>query len=252
MQTWFYVIAITITSVTLFAIVFWSSKRKENFEVVANANVTFLSREEVRDFIQRDEDGYIASLTPLDLLAREVSSISEYIKRIAPAEISEDHKKNINKLAYMVDTYLMKSGQHKLASVPWKIAVTSNATYENGYPHTRKDIIFLSTNEMDSIDLGQTLLHEKVHVYQRMYPAETYQYLRDIGYERWKLRRDEPLARSNPDLDDWIYIDPNTKKPMVAYYSSSKPSSISDVTLDHPSYEHPFEKMAYDIASKLN
>lgn len=250
MRTWVYIIAVTLTTLTLFSIVFWSSKRKENFEVTAN--VTFLSREEVHAFIKKDGDGYVASLTPLDLYARGVSSSSEYIQRIAAAEINEEHKNNIRKLAYIVDTYLMQSGQHKLASVPWKIAVTSNTFYENGYPHTRQDIIFLSTNEMDSIDLGRTLLHEKVHVYQRMYPDDANQYLRDNGYERWKLRRDEPLARSNPDLDEWIYMDPKTKKPMVAYYSSSKPSSISDVTLDHPSYEHPFEKMAYETASKFS
>lgn len=220
---------------------------RENFQ---NSTVTFMTAQEVQRFLVSDEDGYVNSFTPMDLHARKVSSKTEYVERISSAatDVAEAHKTKIRSLAHAADVYLIQAGYHKLAAMPWKIAVTSNAVYENGYPHTRKNIIFLSTNELDSIDLGRTLVHEKVHVYQRMYPDDMQTHLRENNYKPWKLRKDEPYARSNPDLDDWIYIDMRTQKPMIAYYTSSKPSSISDVRLEHPSYEHPYEKMAYDIA----
>jgi hypothetical protein len=58
-----------------------------------------------------------------------------------------------------------------------------------------------------------------------------------------------PLTRSNPDLDDWIYIDKfNT---LACSYNSNKPQSISDINND-PINEHPFEMMAYHITHVFN
>lgn len=249
MKSWIYLFIAAIVAVVLLVILLLRCiKTKEGFE--NKAFVRILSPQETREFLLKDADGYVAQLSSLDLYARGVSSSSEYLERITSSVVDMDarHKTNINELAHVVDTHLMQTGQHKLASVPWKIAVVSGNVYENGYPHTRQDVIFLSTNELNSISLGRTLLHEKVHVYQRMHPEDMQRYLSDNQFKPWKMRKDEPMARANPDLDNWIYIDPQTNKPMVAYYTSSKPSSISDVVLEHPSYEHPYEKMAYDIA----
>lgn len=218
------------------------------------SRVTFVSSKEVAEFLAADRDGYVASLTPIDLYARDVATAAEYKDRIVklPVDVDESKKKQITKLAQAVDQYLYQSNQHKLASVPWKIAFMKGDAYENGYPHTRGDVIFLSTNEIDSVALKPTLLHEKVHVYQRMYPDEMAKYIQSNKYRAMKLRKDEPMARSNPDLDDWIYVDPRTSKPMVALYTSQRPSSISDVVLQNAAYEHPYEKMAYEIAAQID
>jgi hypothetical protein len=57
-----------------------------------------------------------------------------------------------------------------LANIPWVLAKI-NENYENGFPHTRLGIIFLGKlDSMIKTNLIQTLIHEKVHVYQRMYP----------------------------------------------------------------------------------
>ena len=45
-----------------------------------------------------------------------------------------------------------------------------NYEYENGLPHTRSNIIFLSDKmipETETPDFINTLIHEKIHVYQR-------------------------------------------------------------------------------------
>lgn len=225
-------------------------RRREGF-ATGGGGVRFLSKDEVGAFIMSDKDQYLARLTKVDLSARKASSVEEYKKRSAAAamDVPKDTQEAIKKHAAMIDKYLLQTGQHKLVGVPWVIAVTEGNAYENGYPHTRSNVIFLSSNDLKSIDLARTLLHEKVHVYQRMYPEDMREVMKKGGYKPWKLRRDVPLARANPDLDEWIYTDPVSDKPMVAYYTSATPSSISDVTLEHPSFEHPYEKMAYDIAN---
>jgi len=44
--------------------------------------------------------------------------------------------------------------------------------YEQGLPHTRENIILLSKNVLkyDELDLTSTLIHEKIHIYQRYNP----------------------------------------------------------------------------------
>lgn len=231
----------------------YAKQSNESFIDIATSKVSFMIPREVAAFFQEDEDKYVQSLTQPDLYARKMKSAEDYKNAIVAAAIkfTPAQEERLTKLANDVDKYLIQSGQTKLASIPWIFAVTKGDAYENGYPHTRKNIIFLSSNDLDSVDLGNTILHEKVHVYQRHFPEDVQRELQKQGYKPVKLRQDDPLSRSNPDLDEWIYLDPVTKKPMMARYSSSQPSSISDVILDHPAYEHPFEKMAYDVANKF-
>lgn len=228
---------------------FMPRKLRETF---ASRGITFMTSTETAAFLREDADGYVQAFTETDLYARKASSASEYIERAAAASasVSDKHKTRIAQLTQDVDAHLTRLGLTKMAEIPWVFAFTQGDVYENGYPHTRRNVVFLSTYELDRIDLGRTLLHEKVHVYQRMYPMDMQQYLQDNQYQRHKQRRSVPMARANPDLDDWIYIDPTTGKPMIAIYTSKKPSSISDVMLENPSFEHPYEKMAYDIANK--
>lgn len=244
---------IVIITCTFAIALIWklSALHCEKVQPFTNSNVVFLSVKDVQEFLNRDEDGYIASLTPIDLVARNVATSQEYKTRVAAlaVEPTATQKDRVRDIAAIVDQHLVQSNKIKMSTVPWKLAFLKDNLYENGYPHTRGDIIFLSIDELESHDLASTLLHEKVHVYQRMYPEDMSKYLAENGYKVWKLRADEPMARANPDLDSWIYIDPRNNKPMVALYTSSNPSSISDVILQNAAYEHPYEKMAYEIAA---
>ncbi len=247
-------ITFTVTCTLAIALLWWfTSRRVIEQHFTNNTSIVFLSAKEVRDFFQKDMDGYVSNFTPVDLVARNVATQQEYKERSAAlaAEPTAAQKERVRVLAQSVDQFLIQSNQLKLAAVPWKLAFVNGNGYENGYPHTRADIIFISVNDLESHDLASTLLHEKVHVYQRMYPEEMVTYLETNGYRPWRLRSDEPMARANPDLDAWIYIDPRTNKPMVALYTSDKPSSISDVILQNAAYEHPYERMAYEIAAQL-
>jgi hypothetical protein len=132
--------------------------------------------------------------------------------------------------------------------MPW---VFAKAEYEEGLPHTRENIIFLSNDTLKHSDrrLKSILLHEKVHVYQRANRGEVARVIADAGYARVSQRSGVKRARGNPDVDDYIYQGPDGKL-HVCEYTSDTPTSIRDV-LCTPMKEHPYETMAYDISELI-
>jgi len=231
----------------------------ENFINQPKKNVNFLSIQETQEFLDSDPDFYIANLSPTDLYARQSKTSSDYKTKAvsSAAEIPDPLKLKISKAVQAANKFFSKlqiKGIEcsKINDIPWIIAYTSGNAYEDGLPHTRGGIIFLS-DSVDETDqnLLRVLIHEKVHLYTRIYPEETSYYLESNGYIKWKQRTGQPRVRANPDLDNWIYIDPVSQKPMVAYYSSDKPYNISDVILSTPSAEHPYELLAYKIETLI-
>lgn len=226
--------------------------------------VTFLTSADTAKFIRKDADNYIHSLTPWDLYARRTKTPEEYIERAAAAAIdfSPDEKERYKKATADADAVFMRLGHEIIAAMQWKLALTRGDAYEAGMPHTRMDTIFLASKGVkDGIDgivsgggahaqLVETLVHEKLHLFQRANPDKMIHLLARAGYTRWKLRAHEPRIRANPDLDPYIYIDPATEKPMAAYYTSDTPYSISDIDVS-PRDEHPFERMAYELVKKI-
>jgi hypothetical protein len=99
-----------------------------------------------------------------------------------------------------------------------------------------------------------TLLHEKIHIFQRMYPIETSKIISLLGFKVYSTQQSIPDIRSNPDTDSFIYIKDNTVQTQV--YNSENPKNISDSEIKiikgetnwdfDSSYQqdHPFEIMA--------
>ena len=129
----------------------------------------------------------------------------------------------------------------------WKFALISSA-YEEGFPHTREDIIFLSPSilNLDDNMLIKTLIHESIHIYQRYNKREMDEYMIKNGFEKIRKKNKGELIRSNPDLDEFIYKDKNGIE-MKALYNSENPNGIGDIKISH-NMEHPYEYMAYEIA----
>jgi hypothetical protein len=217
--------------------------------------VTFLSAAETAKFIRKDGDNYVHAMTPWDLYARRVKTPEEYMERAAAAAIdfSPADKEKYSKAAEDADAVFMRLGHEIIAAMQWKLALTTGDAYEAGMPHTRMDTIFLASKGVirgSHAQLVETLVHEKLHLFQRANPDKMIHLLARAGYTRWKLRAHEPRIRANPDLDPYIYIDPATEKPMAAYYTSDTPYSISDIDVA-PRDEHPFERMAYELVKKI-
>ncbi|QIG60022.1 hypothetical protein [Dishui Lake large algae virus 1] len=230
-----------------------------------NTHITFLTASDTANFLLSDADTYSFNLSPLDLHARHAASYQEYQEASARSARSFTSPEVflLTKAAKRADKIIQDirldgcpSFANNLKKIPWVFASTEGSTYEDGLPHTRLNIIFLSSVTLsrlaaDEKELVRTLIHEKIHIQQRLHPIETLALLKERGYIQWKERKGIPRIRANPDLDQWVYTDPNTKKEMAAYYTSDTPSSISDITLTSVNYEHPYEAIAYEVTSKV-
>jgi hypothetical protein len=244
-----------ITFILIFILIFILLKDKK--EPFVESDITILSNDQIKDFILKDKDGFFKSLTPSDLSARNSSSLEEYTQKVlndVMYQLSDNELNLINKAANKADKLLSKKYKF-LSKLPWKLAIINNRNYEGGYPHTREDIIFIFpwVLNLPYETLVRIFIHEKFHVLQRNYPDNPIVINYMKKFKRIKKREhqlyEEPLLRANPDLDEWIY---QNKEGIIMYskYTSESPNGISD-TNDSSSEEHPYEKMAYELSTKL-
>jgi len=213
-----------------------------------------------------DNSLYFQSLNTLDLIARgSVSSIAEYIAlyKSKLLTFSSSESKILNQLITNIsmnytNLYL------KLNAIPWKLVKFNNI--ENNFPHTLGDIIFLPESffQLDAAKQLETLIHEKIHVYQRLYPIETSMFITKLGYEVWDTQKKYKNIRTNPDTNQFIYMNSQTGTVQAQVYNSDAPKSITDshverlvgdVPWDVPEcikqQDHPYEMMACGIANYI-
>ncbi len=225
-------------------------------------NIIFLNKNELASFLINDKDNYYKSFKEKDFTVRKVSNIHEYKEKIqkSTSDFSLYQKEKIlfcveklNKTLINVK-YPWFDGK-KATQTSWKFGSINGTGYENGLPHTRSDVIILPQVALDnysSQELTKLILHEKIHVYQKMYPNDIENYIQHNNYYKFKKRSEIVDSRANPDLNEWTYND-STNKTFVAIYNPN-PKSISDVNF-YPNYnnneEHPFEKMAYEMSETI-
>lgn len=240
---------------------------KDNIEGFNNIdNVYYLEKNETAKFLLLDSDNYVKNMSEIDLYARKVSDRNEYINKVSKNAMSFniEEKEKLLRCSKMADSFLrLYKNQYinskDMISIKWKFALVSNTLdkknieYEDGLPHTREDIIFLSKYVLNNndIDLTNVLIHEKVHIYQRYNKDVVDKIIKDLGY-MYSRKNEHKLKRSNPDINDDIYINPMNNKEMYSLYRSEKPNNISDTIINNFTTEHPYEVMAYNIADEYN
>lgn len=230
----------------------------------------FISHQEFKNIISKSS--YFDSLTPQDLQVRminneKVNYTKYYIDNIRDFSASEKAH-----VAILVDqANKLTSCFPRLHNIPWKFAKV-DAHVENGFPHTLGDTIVLSDRFFnihgDHIDQIKTIIHEKVHVFQRFYPQLTDNLIESWGFKKIKHMSLTDLPsdrRSNPDIqhvyekDGYIPYQRFTSSTTsslsqsvpVLISSTSSSSIISINKLELPNYitqvEHPYEMMAVII-----
>lgn len=149
----------------------------------------------------------------------------------------------------------------RLHNITWKcIFFDTNYKIENNFPHTNYDTIFLTNayflkSESDRIN---TLIHEKIHIYQRFYPIPYHKILLsfyDLNINSLlHTHPDFDNVRMNPDNNLLIYDDQGH---YTLQLFRKNPKSLSDVykkqygTIPKSKYsnlpndEHPNETTAY-------
>jgi predicted metallopeptidase len=135
---------------------------------------------------------------------------------------------------------------------------------EKGFPHTIEDVIVISDNffELSYEQQMLILVHEKIHIFQRLFPAET----NDLIMNVWKFEIKNPnlaiKVRNNPDINNITYGKENfyicqMYRNTIKDITDSDPVKVignnvyylrrEDLGLDLPIYinqiEHPFEIM---------
>jgi len=232
-------IGLGLIAIFIILIVFIIYKNK-NIEKFSEKNI-YLSQEDTLKFIDADEDNYIKNLSPYDIHARKCTTNAQYKLKAMNActDFNTEQKNKLDKCSVVAKNYFDNKHQ-------WKFSLVDE-DYEEGFPHTRKDIIFLSPKVVnyDDTELVKLLIHESVHISQRYDKELLNKYLEENKYSISRRRDTEPMIRANPDLDEYIYMDGGGIE-MIYKYKSIKPEGINDII---PSKnEHPFEVMAYEIA----
>lgn len=199
-------------------------------------------------FLLQDPDGYVRGMSASDLCARGAQSHAAYLKKISDA--SDDftilEKQRLSEAVRFVQTFYEPNESYGLDSqkfrdLPWNFAKTRGKTLDNGLPHTRKTIVFLTDAAIGRSDLEDLLFHERMHVYQRMYPGDIQRALGRMGIVRKCPSSSAPNYRRNPDEDGYVYLNTRTKKVMGTFYASQSPRDLVDVLRTTP---HPYELMA--------
>ena len=226
-------------------------KNKEYY----SENIIFLNSNDLYKILSQDQDNYYKTFFSTDYKTRNINNIEEYINYIKQSVIdfSEHHKNKIEKCIQKAHIFFYKinfewfNGE-KANKIPWKLGCVTGKLYENGLPHTRLDVIIISKENIENYSekkLINTLIHEKVHIYQKIYKNDIIIYLKNNNFTKLKERENSDNIRSNPDLDNYLYIEDNKNIYKAKYIDN--PKSIEDIIyypINKQSYEHPFEKMA--------
>jgi hypothetical protein len=223
--------------------------------------VRFMTKYEMDELIDNDDDKYISSMSNNDFAIRNVKSKEEYKKAVKESfcDIDENNKIILNRSCVKVDEKLKQSEPMfgvdlvKLSKLDWNIGCTCNNKYENGLPHTRKDVIILPLKFIENRDSENTLcrllLHEKVHIYQKFYKKEFEDEL--VENQHFTVTGNRTNDPANPDLNGKLYSHSDRGKFYATY--PKNPKLFSDITYakNSSSFEHPFEWVAYEIEKLL-
>ena len=217
-------------------------------------NVHFLTKSETQYVLEKNSDSYYDRFTKKDLKSRNIESVDKYKKIIMNNAVNIDNnlRDQIIYCIYKITDYFRKNkikmlnniDIEKYMNLEWKISLTTGNEYEYGLPHTRNDIIMLNKEKCDNyspLELCKTLIHEKVHVYQKVIPD--FQLYINENYEKVNKNNN---TRSNPDTDDIVYKNIYSGVKLSCEYDKDS-YNVNDVkcTNDDVSMEHPYELIAY-------
>lgn len=191
-----------------------------------------------------DWDSYFDGFNKTDYLVRGCNSKHEciklYLKELRMP--TEKEKTILNKQCSRIDAQLVKTFP-LLASVPWRFLIFETHRVENGFPHTHGNTIILPARIINSsTSTSSTLLHEKVHVFQRLYPHLTTMLILDFWkFQLFGPRHNHTNLRRNPDINEIIYS--KHSHPILPKYV---PNATTLTDISNPD-DHPYEIMAYTI-----
>jgi hypothetical protein len=221
----------------------------------------YLSKSELEKTLINNKDKYYDNFNDNDLRVRNINDINEYndIIKNSCINISSKYSKILNDAIDIANTKIKKvkiigfDGK-KAAKIQWSIGIFKGKDYEYGLPHTRNFIILIPEHILGNTNsLIRILIHEKIHIYQKMYPADINLWLKTNGFVKFRVKTKKDDVRANPDVDNYLYK--NSKDEVMISKYNELPFTINDVKyypINDYKYEHPFEYMAYTLEDMIN
>jgi hypothetical protein len=253
----------SITIIFLFIFFYYLLFRK-------TIHIKYLSINEFKNITNSSD--FFNNMNSYDLTVRKSNNLNEYLKKyqLGYRAFTMEQKRILANIVNIIDNKIKKYNNFK--NIKW-IFVKIDTNLENSYPHTIKNVIILSNNFFNNSINRQinTIIHEKVHIYQRMYP----QYI-NILYNKWGFKKTDIIVnnnRNNPDIKYYysynnnlliqLYInnprklnDSNTyfinlenNNKIIIDDNIIKQYNLPDISIEK--LEHPSEIMAEIISSYL-
>jgi hypothetical protein len=233
-------------------------------------SIKYLTFDEFANITNSSE--YFNNMNSYDLQVRKSNNKNEYFKKyqLGYQTFTMEQKNILLNIINIIEKKINKYKNFK--NIKW-VFVKIDTDLENSFPHTIENVIVLSNKFFYSSTNRQinTIIHEKVHIYQRMYP----EYI-NILYKNWgfdKVEVDIDYNRNNPDIKYYYSYNNNlliqlyTNNPRELYDSNTylinlennnkiiinndiiKQYNLPDISINK--LEHPNEIMAEIISLYL-
>jgi hypothetical protein len=257
---------------------------------------TVTTREQFLQLTEPSVTTYFAGMSPADRAARRPHShtLGAYVGNVLTGALACDIGTPLALAVAEAEARLQRTGRldarfrlpHAMllmsSELPWRVARLDDAA-EHGWPHTHGTVICLPSSMLNALNkrvpggegqvhttqhrrLVELLVHERIHVLQRMDPEAARQTIRAWYGDRVRpvARRDAVAAqlaerlRSNPDIDAYVYHGypavmtfPSLRDAAEIGMSSARLVTMTRGSGSEPTeqpHEHPYESMAYDFA----
>lgn len=216
-----------------------------------NFNIIYLNKYELALILKNDNDNFYKNISNDNLNLRNINDKKLFLNNIHNYlyTINKNEKCIINKAIKKANNKLKKCNligfnYNKMENYPWIIGFSIGEQYEFGYPHTRNNIIILNYNNIYDKDLVNTLIHERIHIYQKLYPHDINLFLNLFNFKKIKIKENYHLH--NPDTDLFIY-----KKNNIIFECKIINNKL-EYSHKKTYYEHPYEFMAYLLVELIS
>lgn len=147
---------------------------------------------------------YVMHLSQADLKARNVYNHNDYLNKYranTSTRLSSDQLEKLQRALRRAEYLLDHNAPRLFAGLPWNLCKVGT-DIEGGMPHTHEATIYYSDDlfQQSEEDMAETLIHERVHVLQRILPGVFHDlYINLMGYEHYASQFHVKQQRSNPD-----------------------------------------------------
>ena len=209
----------------------------------------FPSVKSSQDLLLNGNHPFFYRMSDADLRVRGSKTMSAYKQKYVSSllEFTHDEKEILVKMTIEIDKLCQTKGYNNILKCPWTF-VKMSKEIEGGFPHTLGKMIFLPSNFLVSRSRDNqmcTLLHEKIHVYQRIHPFFTnLLILNHWNFFIHGFKEHFPSVRNNPDTNNIIY---QRNGQVCVYTYNLQNEGYGEMSLanvkkcNNEKYEHPFE-----------